>query len=188
MRKLFQKSQILTIPNLLSLVRLLLIPVIVWLYCVEENYYGALGVVVLSGATDLVDGFIARRFNMISDLGKILDPAADKLTQAALFICLTSKFKLMWILFGVFAVKEILMMIMGAIDMKKTDSVGGAKWYGKLNTAIVYGTIMILILFPKMDPLLANTILIVNGAVMLVSLALYAHFYWKHIKENKKQD
>ena len=188
MRELFRKKQILTIPNLLSLVRLLLIPLIVYLYCVAENYYGALGIVVLSGATDLVDGFIARRFNMISDLGKILDPAADKLTQTALFICLTSKYPLMWVLFGIFAAKEIGMIVMGAIDMKKTESVNGAKWYGKVNTAVIYGTMMLLILLPNMDPILANAILIFNGAVMIISLALYMHFYWKHIKENKKQD
>ena len=186
MRELFRKNQILTIPNLLSLVRLLLIPIIVWLYVGKGNYYAAFGVVVLSGATDLVDGFIARRFNMISDLGKILDPAADKLTQAALFVCLASKYSFMWVLFGVFALKEIGMMIMGAIDMKKTDSVNGAQWYGKVNTAVVYGTMMLLILLPDLDPIIANAILVFDAAVMLASLTMYGHFYFKHIKENKK--
>lgn len=186
MRQLFKKNQILTIPNLLSLIRLLLIPLIVWLYYTEKNYYGAFFVVVLSGATDLVDGFIARRFNMTSDLGKILDPAADKLTQAALFVCLTTRFHFMWALFGIFAIKEIGMMIMGAIDLKKTESVNGAKWYGKVNTAAIYGTMMLLMLLPDMDPIIVNAILAFDGAVMLTSLALYVHFYWKHIKENKK--
>ena len=83
MKRFFEKKQILTIPNLLSVVRLALIPVIVWLYSFEQNYHAAIGVILLSAATDIVDRWIARRFNMISDFGKALDPLADKLTQAA---------------------------------------------------------------------------------------------------------
>ena len=186
MRALFEKKQILTIPNLLSLFRLLLIPLIVWLYVSKEANYGALGVVMLSGLTDIVDGFIARRFNMISDLGKILDPVADKLTQAALFICLASRYRLMWMLFCVFAVKELAMMIIGVIDMKKTDSVNGARWYGKVNTAVVYGTIIVLLLMPELDAVIAGAVLVFDAVVMTASLLMYVHFYVKHIKENKK--
>ena len=86
MHRLFKKEQLFTIPNLLSLVRLALIPLIVWLYCVKHEYLWAVVVVVLSGVTDIVDGFIARKYHMVSDFGKILDPVADKLTQAALII------------------------------------------------------------------------------------------------------
>ena len=96
MRRIFKRSQILTLPNLLSLFRLLLIPVIVWLYSVQKNYYAAIGVILLSGISDIVDGWIARRFAMVSDFGKILDPVADKLTQAALLVCLLSQYRLMW--------------------------------------------------------------------------------------------
>lgn len=74
MKRFFKKNQILTIPNLLSVVRLALIPVIVWLYSYEKNYYAAIGVILLSGATDIIDGWIARHFNMISDFGKAIDP------------------------------------------------------------------------------------------------------------------
>lgn len=185
MRELFRKNQIFTIPNLLSTARLLLIPLIVILY-LDGNSYGAFGVIVLSGLTDLVDGFVARRFNMMSELGKLLDPAADKLTQAALFVCLASRYSLMWVLFGIFALKEIGMMIMGAIDIKKTDSVTGAKWHGKINTALVYATLMLLMLLPDLDPTVANAVLIFDAAVMITSFSLYGRFYWKHIKENKK--
>ena len=81
------KNKILTIPNLLSLFRLCLIPVFMWLYCVEKNYLWTGIILIISGLTDTVDGFVARHFNMISDLGKILDPVADKLTQAAMLFC-----------------------------------------------------------------------------------------------------
>ena len=89
------QNKILTIPNLLSLFRLCLIPVFMWLYCVEKNYLWTGIILIISGLTDTVDGFVARHFNMISDLGKILDPVADKLTQAAMLFCLLTRFPLM---------------------------------------------------------------------------------------------
>ena len=89
------QKKIVTIPNILSFFRLCLIPVIIWLYIGEKNYLWAGIVLILSGATDLADGFIARHFHMISDLGKVLDPVADKLTQAAMLFCLCTRFPLM---------------------------------------------------------------------------------------------
>ena len=80
-------NRIITVPNLLSFFRLCLIPVIIWSYCVKKNPLLAGEILLLSGLTDLADGYIARRFHMISNLGKILDPVADKLTQAAMLIC-----------------------------------------------------------------------------------------------------
>lgn len=74
------EKKIFTIPNLLSAFRLLLIPVFVWAYCIKKAYLLTAGVLLLSGLTDMADGFIARRFHMISDLGKMLDPIADKLS------------------------------------------------------------------------------------------------------------
>ena len=89
MHRILKKDQILTIPNLLSIIRLLMIPLIIWLYCEAQQYGLAVIVILLSGLTDIVDGFIARKYHMVSDFGKILDPAADKLTQAALILCLS---------------------------------------------------------------------------------------------------
>lgn len=97
MHRIFKKDQILTIPNLLSVVRLLLIPVIVWLYCGKQEYTAAVVVILLSGITDIADGIIARKYHMVSDFGKILDPIADKLTQAAIILCLTYNYPLMWV-------------------------------------------------------------------------------------------
>lgn len=108
MHRVLKKDQILTIPNLLSIVRLLLIPLIVWLFVAKKEYNWAVAVILLSGATDIVDGFIARHFNMVSDFGKILDPVADKLTQAALIICLTVKHKLMFVLIALLRSRSLL--------------------------------------------------------------------------------
>ncbi len=179
MHRIFQKDQILTIPNLLSLVRLALIPVIVWLYVEKQEYNWAAAVILLSGATDIADGLIARHFHMISDLGKILDPVADKLTQAAVILCLTVKYKLMGYLIILFAVKELLMTIYGYLAIRKKDSVNSAKWYGKLNTVVLYGVMMVLILVPGISENTANAMIIACGIVMLVALALYSRFYWK---------
>lgn len=187
MRRFFKKNQILTIPNLLSVIRLALIPVIVWLYSVEKNYYGAIGVIALSAATDIVDGWIARHFNMISDFGKALDPLADKLTQAALLLCLLSKYDLMWGLIVIFGLCEITKFTLGIIIAKKHDEVNGAKWYGKANTVIIYATMMALILFPRMNDILANTLMLFCGAVMIAAHVLYFISLGKILYERSKK-
>ena len=187
MKRFFEKKQILTIPNLLSVVRIALIPVIVWLYSYEKNYYAAIGVIVLSAATDIVDGWIARRFNMISDFGKALDPLADKLTQAALLLCLLSEYRLMWGLIVVFVLCEITKFTLGIIIAKKHDEVNGAKWYGKANTVIIYTTMMALILFPQMNDVLANTLLLFCGAVMIIAHTLYFISLGKILYEKGKK-
>lgn len=183
MHRIFKKKQILTIPNLLSLVRLALIPVTVWLYSYEKNYYAAIGVILLSGATDIIDGWIARHFHMVSDFGKILDPIADKLTQAALLLCLLSKYKLMWGLVILFALCEITKLILGAVIMKKHDEVNSAKWYGKMNTVVIYVTMMLLILFPQMNSVMANVLMLFCGAVMIIAHALYFVFLGNILRE-----
>ena len=187
MKRFFKKNQILTIPNLLSVVRIALIPVIVWLYSSEKNYYAAIGVIVLSAATDIVDGFIARHFNMISDFGKALDPLADKLTQAALLICLLSKYNLMLGLIVVFGLCEISKFTLGIIIAKKYDEVNGAKWYGKANTVIIYAIMMALILFPQMSGTLANTLILFCGAVMIAAHVLYFVSLGKILYERGKK-
>lgn len=177
MHRIFKKDQILTIPNLLSVVRLLLIPVIVWLYCGKQEYTAAVVVILLSGITDIADGIIARKYHMVSDFGKILDPIADKLTQAAIILCLTYNYPLMWVLIALFAIKEICMGLLGIVAIKKTDSVNGAKWYGKINTVVLYAVMMLLIFFQGMPVALANTLIFLCGCMMVISFLLYANFY-----------
>ena len=187
MKRFFEKKQILTIPNLLSVVRLALIPVIVWLYSYEKNYYAAIGVILLSGATDIIDGWIARHFNMISDFGKALDPLADKLTQASLLICLLSKYRVMWGIIAVFGMCEITKFTMGFIIAKKHNEVNGAKWYGKANTVIIYATMVALFLFPQMSDVLASALMLFCGAVMIAAHVLYFVSLGKILYERSKQ-
>ncbi len=182
MQKIFKRKDIFTIPNLLSLFRLLLIPVIIWLYLVKQDARAATGVIVLSDATDVLDGIIARKCNMVSDLGKILDPIADKLTQGTLIVCLSFKYPLMLPLAILFVLKEIIMASLGAITIKKHDSVNSAKWHGKVNTIILYAVIIIMVFFPELPKQIINGMITVCTLSMLTSLVLYTKFYigfWK---------
>lgn len=184
MHRILKKNQVLTIPNMLSFFRILLIPLIIWLYCFKHDYYAAIAIVVLSGLTDIADGIIARKFNMISDFGKIIDPIADKLTQFSLFICLSYNYPLMIVLVVLFFLKECILGIMSAVILKKQDCVNGAKWHGKLNTIIIYITIAILILFPQLPQTTVNTIICICLISMGISFILYAKFHINIYKKN----
>lgn len=186
MKKLFTKNQILTIPNLLSLFRLLLIPLILYVYCAKEMYYLTIILIVISGLTDVIDGFIARHFNQVSDLGKVIDPVADKLTQGALIICLSFRYKLMILLIVVFAIKEIIMSIMGLIFFKNNNKVSSSKWHGKVATVFLYVSLSVLILFPNLPLFVVNTIIICASLLIINSLILYAIFYIKNLKQTIK--
>ena len=114
--------KILTIPNLLSAFRLVLAGVFAAVYLhakTRQDYHIAVGILVLSGITDCADGKIARHFHMISELGKILDPVADKLTQAVVAFCLAEHYAPMKLLFAVLVGKELLQGIFGAYAVKK---------------------------------------------------------------------
>ena len=177
MHRLLKKEQILTIPNLLSLVRLAMIPVIVWLYCKKEAYLAAVAMIVLSGLTDIADGIIARKCNMVSDFGKILDPVADKLTQAALILCLATRYQLMIPLIIEFALREAAMLAMGYAAIKKKDTINSSQWFGKLTTAMMYAVTSLLILLPNIPLWCANAMIVFCSVTMLVSFVMYALFY-----------
>ncbi len=175
--KRLKKENVLTIPNLLSLVRILLIPIIIWLYCAQKAYMHTFIVIAISGFTDIIDGKIARKFDMVSDVGKVLDPIADKLTQAALVICLIARYPWMWALLALFAVKECLMLLWGYLTLKSTDTINGAKWYGKLSTVVLYAVMMILVLFVDIPQAIATALMLLCGGIMLLSLVMYGRFY-----------
>lgn len=173
----FSAKNILTIPNLISLFRILLIPLIIWLYCGKKQYTATIAVVAISGVSDIIDGKIARKFNMVSDVGKVLDPIADKLTQVTLVICLTARYPWMWALLALFAVKECLMLLWGYLTLKSTNTINSAKWYGKLSTVVLYSVMMILILFVNIPEAGATALMLLCGGVMLLSLVMYGRFY-----------
>lgn len=182
MEKIISKKQIMTIPNLLSFLRLVMVPFIVLLYS-EDNYYGAAAVVVLSGITDIFDGLIARKFNMISDFGKILDPIADKITQCALIVSLSLKYPEITALIVLFVIKECIMGLLGYVTIKSKESVNSAKWYGKLSTFVLYASMFTLIVLPEINIVFVRGFIILCGLVLLLSLVMYTRFYVKILSE-----
>ena len=176
-------SQIFSIPNILSFFRIALIPIIIWAYCALKNYSLTLTLIILSGVTDIVDGFIARRFNMVTDFGKALDPIADKLTQGAIMICLLTRFPLMWLPLILLAVKEISSFILRLIIFTKTNLVYGSHWHGKLATIMIYATVALHIIWATIPPAFSGALIVVTSAVMFFSFAMYTAEGLKYLKE-----
>lgn len=183
-KKDYQKK-ILTIPNALSLFRLCLIPVIIWLYRVREDYLWTMLVLILSGITDIADGIIARRFGMISDFGKAFDPVADKLTQLAVLFCLVSRFRHMMLPLVLLAVKEVFAGITGLLVIHKTDVVLGADWHGKATTVSLYAMMAIHIIWFRIPPMVSDILIGICVGIMLMSFVLYAIRNIKAIKRGK---
>ncbi len=167
----------LTIPNVMSLLRLVLIPVIVWLYCFRENHFAAVAVIALSALTDVLDGRIARKYDMVSDAGKILDPVADKVTQVTMIVCLTYRYPQVVILIVLFCIKEAVMVFMGYMAMRYAKSINSAKWYGKACTVVLDASMAFMVLMPSLSKTAINITVALCCCAMILSLAMYLHFY-----------
>ena len=167
------RKQLFTIPNLLSLLRLCMIPLIIWLYCTQKNYALTAVVLVLSDLTDMVDGYIARRFNMVTDLGKALDPVADKLTQASVMFCLLSRFRMMLVPLLLLIFKEVCNGVMSLVVIKKTGKVCGADWHGKVCTWLLYAMIFVHIVWFDISREWTTALIGICVIMMTLSFALY---------------
>ena len=165
-------KEIFSIPNILSLVRIALIPFILWAFFSELVWVSA-GLIVLSGLTDLVDGYVARRYNMITALGKVLDPIADKLTLFAIIIALCSVSKVVFVVLGLFVIKEILLGVEGLVILKKTKTTYSAQWHGKLTTFFLYFTMIVHVVWTGIPDVLSFVLLCICNALMIMTLILY---------------
>ena len=184
------KKEVLSIPNIMGYFRIILIPIFLYTYynaTSAKDYYIVAGIVCISGITDFLDGYVARNFNMITELGKFIDPFADKLTQADLVFCLASRHKLMWYLVGLFILKEGFMAVMGIIMLRRGKKLDGAKWFGKVCTAVLYVVMFILILLPSINDFIANNLIIICGIFMLMSFILYIQVFYKMHKSIKQK-
>lgn len=175
------KKELLTIPNLLSLFRLVLIPVYVVIYLnaeTTEDYYLAAGILAVSCLTDLIDGKIARHFNMISNVGKILDPLADKVTQFTMIVCLAVHYPVLWILIGLFVVKESFQLIAGFLILRKGKILSGALLSGKISTTVLFVTLILLVLMPELSNTAVTIITLVDCLFLMISFVCYARIYY----------
>lgn len=175
------KKDIFTIPNLLSLFRLLLIPVYVAIYLNAEDasdYALAAGVLTVSCLTDLIDGKIARHFNMITSLGKVLDPIADKATQFTLILCLTMRYKVLQYVMGLFILKESFQLIAGGLRLRKKKMLKGALISGKICTTVLFISLILMVMLPGLSIQVVNTIAIIDTVFLLAAFVEYIAAYF----------
>lgn len=177
-----KKEELWSVPNCMGYFRILLIPVFCLIYLQAEegkDYYGAAGIVLLSTLTDFLDGKIARKFGMITEFGKFLDPVADKLTHAGIALCLAFRYELMWYLLGLMLVKESFMAGMGIWNLRHGKKLDGAKWFGKVCTGSLFAVLGILVLFPEIPGKVADALICGEIALMTVTLLLYVPEFYK---------
>ena len=189
----FKKN--LNIPNRLSVIRILLIPVFALLYFKADaqnpQYYLYASIaLIISGVSDLLDGVIARKFNQITYLGKILDPLADKLTQVVVVICIALKLD-SWVISAalmVFVIKEVLMLVGGLIILRKKIVLQGSKWYGKVATAVFYVVMAAIAMFDFITTEMAFLLILVAALFMMFAFSQYIVDFFNIIRQDKKSD
>lgn len=181
------------VPNALSLIRILLLPVFVIFYLMSNTnpplIFWACGVLLLSGLTDMFDGMIARKFNQITDLGKLLDPLADKLTQLTVVVCLTIRYPIVLYLLVICLIKELCQVIGGLFLIYRGAEIHGARWFGKVSTFVFYGAMAMIVLWTDMPRWLTVSLVVLVGMVMLFAFINYMWMFFsiKKTVPNKKK-
>ncbi len=183
---------IFTIPNILSYMRILLIAPFVRFF-LQSRYEMAAIMIVISGLTDCVDGFLARRLNQITQLGKMLDPVADKLTLLAVAVCLSIMKPIIFPVVAILAAKDILMLIGASLLLKKHIMPVAAAWYGKLGTICFYVSIAAIVTFElvlkfKNFTVISFIMLSITALIMLYSLIRYYLIFRNLLKNAKKEN
>ena len=180
------KKEVFTIPNMLSLFRLVLIPVYVIIYLSATDpweYFTAAAILAVSCITDMIDGKIARHFNMISVVGKILDPIADKLTQFTLTLCLSVKYPVLRFVLALFVIKELFQGIVGLVNLRRGKMLPGALLAGKICTTVLFVSLIVLVLLPDLKPEIVTAIAITDTAFLSYSFITYIFAYFgRHTK------
>lgn len=188
------KNQNLTVPNALSVLRILIVPFFAWMFLTGHVIIAAI-LLGLSGLTDCFDGMIARRFNQITELGKMLDPLADKLTQGVVALCLAIKFPNICPLLVIFIVKELGMLCCAVVLLKKKKRPCSAQWYGKAATVMFYvsvGTIVVLDgvfkLSGQVFSIAAYVLLFLTAVMMIYAGVRYLQIFLKILRSDDPKD
>lgn len=180
-----KKNELWTIPNFLTLLRILFVPVFIYLYLNGYHIYSAV-MILVCGATDFLDGYIARHYNQISELGKAMDPFADKLLQFAIVFCLIFTIDHMIWLFILFLIKEASMLICWFVLKKKGGYINGAMWFGKISTAVFYLAMFALIALPIQNTFTGELLMIITAFFLGLSFLMYMHTYFTMFQELKR--
>jgi len=161
----------LNVPNTLSFIRLLLVPVFCYVFFsdIPNALYWAGLIYFVAGITDIIDGYIARKYNQITKLGRIIDPLADKMMQIAAFVCLTiAEIIPVWVIL-ILVAKEAILVGGGALVLKKVKDVPPSNKYGKLASLLFYFITIAVIAFPMSNAL---KIILLSGGLAMSILAL----------------
>lgn len=175
------------IPNVLSSFRIVLIPFFAYFAARGELVLAAV-ILIVSAVTDLLDGFLARRFGWVSNLGKILDPIADKLTQIVVCVLFVTLFPALWPFFAVLIFKELTMLVLGSILLKRGIPFGGSRWFGKGTTAFFYLSMILIALFPALPLPVVYALLIITTICALITGILYVIEIFSKNNSKQKQE
>lgn len=167
------------LPNVLSVFRILLIPVIVWQMATGNMFVAGI-LLAVSFLTDFLDGWLARQFGWVSEVGKVLDPAADKLTQVAVSITLIVVMRQYWWLFGFLIFKDVVMALLSLWVIGKGVHMDGARWTGKIATFMYYFTVVVIALFPSAPQLMITALLLLVGLTSLIAGLSYIPNFIKY--------
>lgn len=186
----FSKKDFFTIPNIMSYFRILCVPAFVLVYINSKTLSGhiwAIVIVAVSALTDVFDGFVARKTGQVTDLGKILDPIADKSMQFAMMFCVVLRYHWVALLLVIYAAKELISLIFSGYLFTHNKNIGGAMWCGKICTVILYGVMLAFIIFPEI-PAPVETILVgFSAAFMLLAFVVYMNAYIILLIELKRE-
>lgn len=189
--KIYTLNMIFTVPNMISFIRIILIIPFVFFFLAEE-YIHAFACVLFSGVSDCLDGFLARKLNQVTDLGKILDPIADKLTLVAVIICLGILVPNIFPLVITLVTKDVLMLAGGYYLLRKGITPPSAKWYGKVSTIIFYIAVVTIVFckafLAKNLTILTAILLVLTAISMMFSLIMYAKIFFNLLKKQKNND
>lgn len=189
---MFYLKNIFTIPNIISFIRLLLIPLFVIIYfsdTIANSYLWSVIIVILSGLSDVIDGVIARKCNMVSDLGKILDPIADKATQVVVVLCLAINHPSLLPMFGILFLKELLTMFAAIYVLSNGTKPISARWWGKLSTIVIFLTMVYTVLLDIYTISAIPLYILIAASIicMIVSVSGYFRMFSGQVKGEPKK-
>ena len=188
--KKIRLKELFNIPNCLCYLRIILIPIFLHRYFLagsKEDYYICATILIISGLSDFLDGYIARHYQMITDFGKVIDPIADKLTQFTVAFVLVYTYSWMWLLLLIIVLKDGMLALGGLYLYEKGAKVQGASWWGKISTAIFDVVAIVLIGIHIANSIFATISIFVCIMLMLLSLVLYAKQLLSIYKELKNE-
>jgi len=170
------------IPNCLSFLRILLLPFFIYFF-LKGDWTAVAIFLIISGLSDFLDGLIARKFNQITELGKILDPVADKMTQASVAVCMAYHFRhvtILIILLSLFVIKEVTMLLGTILLFRKGTRPTPARWYGKVATGCFYASMIFIIFleaFNYQNMTLTIVLTVLSAALMIYAFVRYVFVF-----------